>query len=38
MPKALTPQKPHHPKTITIQNSPSDSYSDSDSDSDPLNY
>ena len=37
-PRPLNPLKPHHPKTVTIQNSPSDSSSESESDSDPLNY
>ena len=36
-PGTSTPRKPHCPKTVTIQDSPSDSSSDSDSDSDPLN-
>ena len=32
------PHKPHHSKTVTIQDSPSDSSSYSESDPDPLNY
>ena len=37
-PRPSTLHKPHHSKTVTMQNSPSHSSSDSDSDSDPLNY
>ena len=37
-PRPSTPHKPHHSKTVIIQDSPSDFSSDSDSDSDPLNY
>ena len=33
-----SPHKPHHSKTVTFQDSPSDSSSDSNSDSDHLNY
>ena len=36
-PRLSTPHKSHHPKTVTIQDSPSDSSLDSDSDSEPLN-
>ena len=37
-PRPSTPYKLHHPKTVTIQDSHSDSSSECDSDSDPLNY
>ena len=37
-PKTFNPHKLYCPKTVTIQDSPSDSSSDCDSDSDPLNY
>ena len=38
MSKTFSPHKPHHSKTVNIQDSSSDSSSNSDSNSDPLNY
>ena len=37
-PRPSTPYRPHHSKTVNIQDFPSDSSSDSDSNSDPLFY